>query len=148
MTTLGWRLAGFVIGALLAGCSAQRPVLYPNEHYNSVSPAVVEQDMSECKARAEEFVKAGSPEEQKAKKAAKQAAYGGASGAAIGAVAGAVGGGGAGTGAAVGAATGATAGLFHAIFGGFFGPEGPDPTYANFVAMCLGEKGYQVIGWQ
>ena len=147
MRMLGWRLAGFVIGALLAGCSAHRPVLYPNAHYSSVSSAVVEQDINECTARAETFVKAGGPEAQKAKEAAKQAAYGGASGAAIGAVAGAIGGG-AGTGAAVGAATGATAGLFHAIFGGFFGPEGPDPTYANFVATCLGEKGYQVIGWQ
>ena len=147
MTTLRWRLAGFVIGALLAGCSAHRPVLYPNEHYKSVSSAVVEQDMNECSARAEEFVKAGGPEAQKAKQAAKQAAYGGASGAAIGAVAGAISGG-AGTGAAIGAATGATAGLLDAMLGGFFGREGPDPTYANFVATCLGEKGYQVIGWQ
>lgn len=148
MTTLGWRLAGFVVGALLAGCSAHRPVLYPNAHYKSGSSAVVEQDMNECTARAEEFVKGGGPEAQKAKEAAKQTAYGGVSGAAIGAVAGAVSGGGAGAGAAIGAATGATAGLFHAIFGGFFGPEGPDPTYANFVTMCLGEKGYQVIGWK
>ena len=74
----------------VAGCSAQRPVLYPNEHYNSVEPSVAQSDVDECMARAEEFVKSGGPDKQKAKETAKQTAYGGASGAAIGAVAGAV----------------------------------------------------------
>src|SRR5262245_45820042 len=125
MTRLRWQLTGCAMAAFVAGCSAQRPVLYPNEHYTSVGPEVADQDMNECMAQAEEFVKSGGPEGQKAKRAAKEVAYGGVSGAGIGAVAGAVGGGGAGSGAAVGAAAGATAGLFHALFGGFFGPEGP-----------------------
>jgi hypothetical protein len=136
------------LSSALAGCAAQRPVLYPNEHYNTVGDAAARRDVDECMNRAQEFVKAGGADVQKAKEVAKQTGFGAASGAAIGAVGGAVGGGGAGTGAAVGAATGATAGLIHGLFGGFFGPESPDPVVANYVDRCLREKGYELVGWR
>jgi hypothetical protein len=129
------------------GCSAQRPVLYPNEHYNSVGETVAQHDIDECMTEAEAYVKSGGPNTAKAKEVAKQTGYGAVSGAAIGAVGGAISGG-AGTGAAVGAATGATAGLIHGLFGGFFGPEGPDPLIAGYVDRCLREKGYELVGWR
>ena len=131
-----------------AGCSTQRPVLYPNEHYTTVGDAVAQGDIDAYMTRASEYVKAGGADAQKAKEVAKQTGFGAVSGAAIGAVGGAVGGGAARQGAAVGAATGATAGLIHGLFGGFFGPELPDPVVANFVDRCLREKGYELVGWK
>ena len=131
-----------------AGCSTQRPVLYPNEHYTTVGDAVAQGDIDACMTRAKEYVEAGGADAQQAKEVAKQTGFGAASGAAIGAIGGAIGGGGAGQGAAVGAATGATAGLIHGLFGGFFGPEAPDPVVANFVDRCLREKGYDLVGWK
>lgn len=130
-----------------SGCSAARPILYPNEHYNQVGDATAQRDIDECMTRAREFAKGGSPAEAKARDAAKSAGYGAVSGAAVGAVGGAIGGN-VGEGAAVGAATGATAGLVHSIFGGFFGPEGPDPVEGAYVDRCLREKGYDPIGWR
>jgi hypothetical protein len=130
-----------------AGCSAARPVLYPNEHYTRVGDAAAQRDIDECMIRAQEFAKGGSQAEAKARDAAKSAGYGAVSGAAVGAVGGAIGGN-VGEGAAVGAATGATAGLVHSVFGGFFGPSGPDPVVGSFVDRCLREKGYDPIGWK
>lgn len=141
----GWWCVPFLAG--LAACGAQRPVLYPNEHFTRVGEGVAQHDIDECIARGKEFAKSGSPGEAKAREAAKSTAYGGASGAAIGAVGGAISGN-AGGGAAVGAATGATAGLLHALFGGLFGPSGPDPVEAGYVDRCLREKGYDPIGWR
>ena len=126
-----------------AGCSTVRPVLYPNEHYTTVGDAVAQGDIDACMTRAQEYVKAGGADAQKAEEAAKQTGLGAASGAAIGAIGGAVGGG-VGQGAAVGAATGATVGLVH----GLFGPEAPDPVVVNLVDRCLREKGYELAGWK
>lgn len=131
----------------IAGCTAARPVLYPNEHYTSVGEAAAQRDIEECMMRAREFAKGGSQAEAKARNAAKSAGYGAVTGAAVGAVGGAISGG-AGEGAAVGAATGATAGLLHSLFGGFFGREGPDPVEGSYVDRCLREKGYDPIGWK
>jgi outer membrane lipoprotein SlyB len=107
-----------LLGLLMqcAGCSTQRPVLYPNEHYTTVGDAVAQGDIDACMTQAKEYVKAGGTDAEKAEEAAKQTGFGAASGAAIGAIGGAVGGGGAGQGVAVGAATGATAGLIHGLF--------------------------------
>jgi hypothetical protein len=132
---------------LIAACSSQRPVLYPNEQYQRTGDAAAQRDIDECLARAQQFAETGGVAGEKAKDAAKQAAYGGATGAAVGAVGGAISGG-AGQGAAVGAATGATAGLLHSLFGGFFGPSGPEPLVAGYTDRCLREKGYDPIGWK
>jgi len=122
------------------GCSARRPVLYPNERLASVGSDVAEQDVDECMRRAENYVprRGGDGED-----VARSTAMGAGTGAAAGAVGGAIWGN-PGRGAATGAASGATAGLLH----GLFRKRQPSTAYKNFVARCLGEKGYEVIGWQ
>lgn len=92
-------------------------------------------DIEECRKLADDYVQSTA-----AKDVAKGAAVGGAAGAAIGAVGGAVSGRGAGTGAAVGA----TAGAVH----GAAKQTEPSPVYKRYVDRCLGERGYEVIGWQ
>jgi len=131
-----------VLAGLLAlgGCaSSQSPVLYPNAKLKQVGREQASRDIEECRKLADDYVQSTA-----AKDIAKGAAVGGAAGAAIGAVGGAVSGRGAGTGAAVGAATGATAGAVH----GAAKQTEPSPVYKRYVDRCLGERGYEVIGWQ
>ena len=131
-----------VLAGLLAlgGCaSSQSPVLYPNAKLKQVGREQASRDIEECRKFADDYVQSTA-----AKDVAKGAAVGGAAGAAIGAVGGAVSGRGAGTGAAVGAATGATAGAVH----GAAKQTEPSPVYKRYVDRCLGERGYEVIGWQ
>ena len=52
---------------------------------------------------------------------------------------------GAGRGAGAGAAVGATVGLLQAALSG--GGESSQ-IYRNFVATCLSDRGYRVIGWE
>lgn len=134
----------FFVG--LTGCSAQRPVLYPNAHLKTVGNAAAEQDISACMAEADSYIKSGGATEQKTRNVAKGTAVGAATGAATGAVGGAIAGS-AGQGAAVGAATGATAGFLGSLFG-IFGDSGPSPTYQRYVERCLQERGYEPIGWE
>jgi len=131
-----------VLAGLLAlgGCaSSQSPVLYPNAKLKQVGREQASRDIEECRKLADDYVQSTA-----AKDVAKGAAVGGAAGAAIGAVGGAVSGRGAGTGAAVGAAAGATAGAVH----GAAKQTEPSPVYKRYVDRCLGERGYEVIGWQ
>ena len=131
-----------VLAGLLAlgGCaSSQSPVLYPNAKLKQVGREQASRDIEECRKLADDYVQSTA-----AKDVTKGAAVGGAAGAAIGAVGGAVSGRGAGTGAAVGAATGATAGAVH----GAAKQTEPSPVYKRYVDRCLGERGYEVIGWQ
>jgi hypothetical protein len=123
---------------LLAGCSARRPVLYPNEKLQTAGPTAADQDIAECMHLADGYVKSGG----KGREVAKDAAIGGATGAAGGAVGGAIWGS-AGRGAASGAAAGVTVGLLH----GLFKESGPSPLYQNYVNTCLADRGYRVIGW-
>jgi hypothetical protein len=140
-------VASVVVLLSLAGCSARRPVVYPNEQYQRVGQDVAERDIDECMRRAEQFVKSGGRSTEAARNVAGSTTVGAGTGAAIGAVGGAVGGGGAGQGAAVGAATGATAGFLHGMFGAF-GSQEEDPVFMNFVDRCLRERGYEPIGWE
>src|SRR5437773_10324921 len=124
----------------LGGCaSSQSPVLYPNAKPKQVGREQDSRDIEECRKLADDYVQSTA-----AKDVAKGAAVGGAAGAAIGAVGGAVSGRGAGTGAAVGAATGATAGAVH----GAAKQTEPGPGHKRHGDRCLGERGYEVIGWQ
>jgi hypothetical protein len=122
------------------------PTLYPNETYQRVGQAQAEQDIADCEARAQEYVKTGGQGGARAAEAARNTGVGAAVGAASGAVGGAIGGN-VGQGAAVGAASGATAGLLGTMFGWMFQRSQPDPVYANFVDKCLRDKGYDPIGW-
>ena len=131
---------------VVAGCSARRPVLYPNEQYNKVGDAAAQRDIDDCLNRASQYVKSGGQSEQAARQVGGRTAVGAGVGAATGAVGGAIAGN-PGEGAAVGAASGATAGLLTGIFD-FWSAREVDPVYSNFVDRCLRERGYDPIGWK
>jgi hypothetical protein len=128
-------LAGVVAG----GCSAKRPVLYPNATYQRAGIEVAQADIDACLQLAE----TGVGDRNVAAETAGRTAVGAGAGAAVGAVGGAITGR-AGTGAAVGAATGGTAGLLS----GLWGSREHDPVYMNYVERCLRDKGYEPIGWR
>lgn len=130
-------LAGLLV---LAGCAGPQPVLYPNDHLTYVGQAMADEDIADCRRMAEG---AGANQgtgtgEQAAGGAVVGGAVGGAAGAAGGAVVGRIG-----TGAAVGAASGAAAGFMR----GLFKRPKPSAAYQNFVNRCLGDRGYEVVGW-
>jgi outer membrane lipoprotein SlyB len=140
MTMVRALMVAAALAAIPPGCArTQSPVLYPNAKLQQVGPEQAERDIEQCRALAARHVPSAA-----GKEVGRGAAVGAASGAAIGGVAGAVSGRGAGTGAAVGAATGATAGAV----GGVAKQTVPSPVYKEFVARCLRERGYDVIGWQ
>ncbi len=133
------RFAGALgVTFLLAGCGAQQPTLYPNDHLNQVGPAQAEADIAECSALADQYVKSG-----KGGKVAKDTAVAAGTGAAVGGVVGAIEGN-AGTRAAQGAAGAATAVLINNAFRA----KEPTPMFKNYVNTCLGERGYRVLGWE
>ena len=123
---------------LVAGCGAQRPVLYPNEHLKRAGDVGVQKDIDECRRQAGAYVKANP-----GAKIAGSTAVGGAAGAVIGGAMGSVTGN-LGKGAAIGAAGGAAGGFLR----GLFRSSQPSPVYKNFVNRCLHEKGYEPIGWE
>lgn len=128
---------------MLGGCSGPAPVLYPNTHLKTVGEDVAEQDIEACREMAE---KAGA---QESSGQAGQVATNTAVGAGVGAASGAVGGaisGAAGQGSLIGAASGAVWGLLSGLFRS--GSAQPNQAYVNFVNRCIGEKGYEVSGWQ
>lgn len=133
-------ILALVIALSMQGCASTRPVLYPNQHYNTVGSKAAESDIERCMdlAEAAGADSGGSDAGEAATDAVGGAAIGAASGAVGGAVVGA-----AGSGSAIGAASGATAGLLRWIFSE---PE-RSPAYENFVNRCLQERGYQPVGW-
>ncbi|MDH4466608.1 MAG: hypothetical protein QE271_01005 [Bacteriovoracaceae bacterium] len=119
--------------AMLIGC-ASKPKLYPNKKYETVGESVADKDIKMCMERAEKYV--GSERGKNAAKGAGGGAVvGAAMGAALGLFTGNVGGG-ALRGGAVGGAGGAAAGAIS-----------PERMKKNFTERCLGEKGYEVLGW-
>lgn len=122
---------------LLSGCSAPRPVLYPNSHLATVGEAQAATDIAQCKQLADQYVSSN-----KGKEVAGSTVVGAGVGAATGAVGGAVLGH-PGLGAEVGGATGATGGLLR----GLFRSAQPSATYKNFVNHCLQKRGYEPMGW-
>ncbi len=120
-------------GLFLFGC-ASRPKLYPNATLKQNGKTKAEQDVDKCMADSEEYL-----ESSKGKQVAKGAGFGAVVGGAVGAVGGIFTGNpmrGAAQGAAMGGAGGAAAGAMT-----------PDQIKRNYVNQCLGEKGYQVLGW-
>jgi hypothetical protein len=125
--------------ALLGGCAAKRPVLYPNETLKTVGWDGAQRDVDECIAFSESYGRERNPALQTAGSTAAGGAVGGAVGGAGGAVWGDPG-----RRAGFGAAAGATAGFFR----GLFRWRDPDPIQARFVGVCLAQQGYRVIGWR
>jgi outer membrane lipoprotein SlyB len=134
------RLAAAIIALALAGCAAQRPVLYPNAKFKQVGAESARRDVDDCIRQAEQFgAKHGGSD-----KAVRRGAEGAAIGGVTGAVAGAVGRGSVGEravqGAAIGGAAAGTQGAIHS--------DEPGELHRNFVQRCLRDRGYEVIGWQ
>jgi hypothetical protein len=122
---------------LLAGCAAQRPILYLTERLTQVG-VDSERDISDCQHLADTNVPPALPRDT-----LRETAIGGGIGAASGVVGGAIFGS-PGTGAAVGAASGATASLLGTLLRSNF----PNPNYQSYVSTCLSDRGYRVVGWQ
>jgi hypothetical protein len=125
----------------LTACSAAKPVLYPNAHFQTVGQEGADRDIEECK----EMARAAGADRNTG--AAGEVATGTAVGAAVGAAGGAVGGaisGGPGIGAAIGAASGAVVGALSTMIGR---RSTPSSAYTNFVDRCLRDKGYEPTGW-
>lgn len=137
----------FIVGGvlLLTACSSVQPILYPNEHMQSVGKEIAEKDIEACR----ELAKSAGAEESsgKAGRVATGTVVGGGVGAAAGAVGGAISGS-VGRGSMIGAATGAVWGLLTGLYHAIAGPSQPNQAYTNFVNRCLEEKGYEVSGWQ
>lgn len=142
------RWMGVSIGFIaLAGCTMQRPVLYPNEHLKRVGSSAAERDIDDCMRQAEEYVASNGRSVNGVQSAATGAATSATIGAAAGAAGGAVVGRGV-TGAAIGAASGGAASAARSVIHGLTGKQNPSPLYKNFVNRCLRDKGYDAIGWQ
>lgn len=129
----------FSVLFITASCATKRPVFYPNEYLNKVGHDVAEKDIDECFQRAKEYVGKHGPEKRVAEQTAVGAAVGAATGAAVGAVTGDIG-----RGAASGAAGGGAGGLLF----GLFKARDPDPLFKQYIEKCLGDKGYEIIGWK
>ena len=132
-------VAFFSLLFIATSCATKRPVFYPNEYLNKVGRDVADKDIDECFQRAKEYVGKYGPERKVAEQTAVGAAVGAATGAAVGAVTGDIG-----RGAASGAAGGGAGGL---IFG-LFKARDPDPLFRQYIEKCLGDKGYEIIGWK
>ena len=126
-----------LLAAALVGCAHQRPVLYPNDTLSRQGEDAGQAAIDACQRRAEaaglDYSKGGV-----VRRTAESGAVGGAGGAVAGAIYGSVG-----RGAAAGAAGGATAGLIR----GLFDRNDPAPVYRAYVNRCLGERGYEPVGW-
>jgi outer membrane lipoprotein SlyB len=121
----------------LCACSA-KPVLYPNDAYRQAGKEAAQEQVKQCEAMADDYVKSDA-----GKKLAAQTVEGGAVGAAAGAVTGAVFGN-LGRGALSGGVAGASIGLVR----GLFRAKQPSPVRRAFVDRCLHDRGYDVVGWQ
>ncbi len=123
---------------LVAGCTATRPVLYPNAKYEQVGSETAQRDIDYCLSIASHHTGGGAGE------TAEAMATNAGVGAAGGAAGRAAGGGSAGRGAAAGAASAAARTLFRAILR----PHGPSAAYRRLAERCLRERGYEPMGWR
>ena len=54
MGTMKENIVLCTVALVLAGCSAHKPILYPNDHYRQVGEETAESDIKACMALAEE----------------------------------------------------------------------------------------------
>jgi hypothetical protein len=142
------RRASLVLAAstLALACATPRPVLYPNETLARAGREQAQREIDECLQLAQRDV--GDGAETRGARVAKRTAARTAQGAATGAAVGAAVGGSAARGAAGGAAGAAT----HAVMGSLLRPRRDrarvDAVFRAYVERCLGDRGYDVIGWR
>jgi hypothetical protein len=131
----------FVISALCIfyGCSAKRPVLYPNETLKTLGQPKADQAINDCIKMAEDYKAGGNRANEIAKDTGKAGIVGAATGAVIGALTGNFG-----RATAIGGAGAATA----TMGSGIMRSDEPDALFRQFVEQCLREKGLQPLGWR
>ena len=116
------------------GCAARKPVIYPDERATRAGDAAADREVERCEALAK------SRGSSRGAELARDGAFATVGGAAIGVASGAIW-----DAAARGAAAGgAVGGLLH----GVVASSEPGPTYKSWVATCLGDRGYRVVGWE
>ncbi len=128
------------LAGAIAGCAAQKPVLYPNAKYEQSGKEAAQREIENCDRLARESGATPGGGDRVVRGGATGAAVGGATGA----VAGAIGRRNVLDSAAAGAAIGGTAGAVH----GATRSDEPRSVYKGFMNRCLRERGYEVIGWQ
>lgn len=121
------------------GAWKKKPVLYPNAKYQEVGEEGAQFDITSCLHQAE----TGVGNDSTAGTVAKNTGGGAAVGAALGAIGGAILGQ-PGTGAAAGAAVGGAGGLAR----GTMKSRENDSVFQEYAERCLGDLGYDVIGWR
>jgi len=142
---IGAAASALLLTACASGPSSAsaRPVLYPNATLNRVGDAQGQSEVNACMARAQT---AGLSPSENGNEVGRRAGEG----AAVTGVAAAVGALISGRGSDVlragmtGAAVGGSAG---AVSGAFNNNDKPNGVYRQFVQRCLGERGFDVIGW-
>lgn len=132
-----------LLASLMTACLAPEPILRSNKKLQLYGREAAQEEINTCREKVEQ---AGlTPGVHQSGNAATGAVLGVTLGGAVGASAGVIGGL---TGVAIGAAAGAGLGLVVGLVGGTFKPVVPDPPYADAVAKCLKEKGYEVSSWE
>lgn len=132
-----------VLAVVLTACAGPEPLLKSNKQLQLYGRERARQEIDVCRRKVE-ATGVGSGVHQSGN-AATGAVLGMTLGGAVGASAGVIGGF---PGIAIGAASGAGLGLVIGMVGGTFKPLVPDAPYADAVAKCLTEKGYEVSGWE
>ena len=118
----------------------QRPILYPNAHYEIMGPEAVAMDVEDCWNLARQAGARENNAEQLSEDAAGDAAALAVAGAAAA--------------AALGrdphraAVAGAAAGGAASWAAGMIQQKNPPPVFRGIVERCLFEKGYEVAGWE
>ncbi|MCS6302861.1 MAG: hypothetical protein H8K07_04245 [Nitrospira sp.] len=144
MANRSWqRLIGIILLLAVPACAGPQPILRSNKQLHLYGKQMAQQEVQSCRRKVEE--NGLQPGVHQSANAATGAILGLTLGGAVGASAGVVGGL---TGVAIGAAAGSAIGLTVGILGGTFKPLEPEPPYADAVARCLKEKGYEVSGWE
>lgn len=128
---------------ILSGCSnpPKRPVVYPNAKATSAGQQQVRRDVEDCMALARQYGVSETRQDNIARDTATGALLGGVAAGTWGLVRGDAAERAA-AGAAAGAATAATRSVITS------GENRLNPTFQGFVQRCLGERGYEVIGWE
>ena len=137
------KLVLVLVSTGLMACAPAKPVLYGNERFQQVGSTQAASDVAECEALANQA--GATPGQGKAGQVAKSAGVSALGGAAGGAVGGAIWGS-----PGIGAAAGATSGVVWSLVTSaidWASPSQPSPAHVGYVNMCLGERGYQVAGW-
>ncbi|NBV05884.1 MAG: cell envelope biogenesis protein OmpA [Proteobacteria bacterium] len=127
----------------LASCSSYKPILYQNQTYLENGKEVADKEVERCNSEAKEYLK-----QFKARRAAKEAGRNAVIGGVIGTASGAIFGRTLKStliGTAIGAGFGAAMGALSVA-----GEDKvkPDQMKQRFVARCLSQKGYEVLGWE